>query len=103
MRLKRDGTVEVFLMLRYDNSPIYLSIEITHEILLAHVAYLIVVVFRLNMTGPLAQRQCRQQQEGARAFREEHFLLYILHVTRTTCSSRRSRAQATREKIIPEA
>ncbi|KAK1136572.1 hypothetical protein K0M31_001118 [Melipona bicolor] len=41
MRLKGDGAVEVLLELRDQNSPVYFSVEISHIVLLAHVAYLI--------------------------------------------------------------
>lgn len=41
MRLKGDGAVEILLELRNQNSPVYFSVEISHIVLLAHVAYLI--------------------------------------------------------------
>lgn len=39
--LEGDGAVEVLLELRLQNRPVYLPVQISHVILLAHVAYVI--------------------------------------------------------------
>lgn len=41
VRLEGDGAVEVLLELRLQNRPVYLPVQISHVILLAHVAYVI--------------------------------------------------------------
>lgn len=39
--LEGDGAVEVLLELRLQNRPVYLPVQISHVIVLAHVAYVI--------------------------------------------------------------
>lgn len=41
MRLEGDGAVKVPLVLRDENRPVDLPVEVPHEVLLAHVAHLI--------------------------------------------------------------
>lgn len=41
VRLEGDGAVEILLQLRDQNGTVYLSVEVSHVVLFAHVAYLI--------------------------------------------------------------